>query len=241
MRGILPAPAPPCLMPDCCAMLLRVTNPSELAAWRRTQRETLLRQRMAMARDLRDHYGRAISRRLLQCFAPAAGTVVGIYWPIKGEFDPRFVARQWRQAAVRTALPLVIGRDMPLEFRLWSPGVTMLPGAFGLPRPQGTPHVTPHMLLMPPVGWDALGYRLGYGAGYYDRTLAAMPRSTLKIGVGFECSRINSIDPQAHDIAMDFIVTEATVYLAGPQGLRPLDNADAVQRALRQWRELRAP
>lgn len=228
-------------MPDCWGMLLRMTHPAELAAWRSGQRNTLLRQRMAMARDLRGQYGRAISQRLLQCFAPAAGTVVGIYWPMKGEFDPRFVAWHWRQANVQSALPLVIGRDRPLEFRLWSPSVTMLPGPFGLPRPQGTPSVTPQLLLMPPVGWDELGYRLGYGAGYYDRTLAAMQQPPLKIGVGFECSRINSIDPQPHDIALDFMVTEAAVYEAGPHGVRPLDGAAAVQQALQRWRELNAP
>jgi 5-formyltetrahydrofolate cyclo-ligase len=123
---------------------------------------------------------------------------------------------------------VVVDRGRPLEFRLWSPTVPMLSGPFGLPRPQGTPSVVPQMLLMPPVGWDERGYRLGYGAGYYDRTLAAMQPPPLKVGVGFECSRIHTIDPQAYDIAMDFMITEAAVYAAGAQGLRPWKEADAV-------------
>lgn len=88
----------------------------------------------------------------------------------------------------------------------------MTKGVFDLPVPDGTMVVQPQALLIPPVAFDTRGYRLGYGGGYFDRTLASMTPQPLKIGVAFELSRIATIYPQCHDVAMDFIVTEARIY-----------------------------
>jgi len=110
-------------------------------------------------------------------------------------------------------------KGAPLQFREWWPGVGTTKGAFNLPVPNDTEVLTPQALLIPPIGFDLHGYRLGYGGGYFDRTLAAMAPQPLKIGVAFELSRISTIQPQPHDIPMDFIVTEAGVHVVGQAGL----------------------
>lgn len=177
-------------------------------------RAELLARRVAAPAAQRRAWDVRITERLLQAFPVRAPLVVGLYWPMRGEFDPRFVARTWRQAGARTALPVVHARGQALEFREWWPGAPLRPGVYGLPEPQGTAVVRPDVLLVPPVGFDPAGYRLGYGGGYYDRTLAQMDPPPLKIGVGYELSRLDSIGPLAHDIPMDILVTEAGVYPA---------------------------
>ena len=166
---------------------------------------------MAMPLAERRRANASITAWLLQAFPMRTGTVVGLYWPFKGEFDPRFVIRQWRAAGVRAALPVVVQKNAPLEFREWWPGVPTRKGVFELPVPVDTPLLRPDMLLIPPIGFDAQCYRLGYGGGYFDRTLAAMDPTPLKIGVAFELGRIATIHPQPHDIPMDLIVTETGV------------------------------
>ncbi len=195
------------------------TLPEEITRWRREQRAALLAQRMAVPADQRRLWGRAITNLLLGRFPVLEQSVVGFYWPFKGEFDPRFAIHELRAAGVRVALPVVLHKNAPLEFRAWWPGVPTSKGVFDLPVPDGTDVLRPTALLIPPVGFDALGYRLGYGGGYFDRTLAVMQPAPLKIAVGFELSRIATIRPQPHDIAMDFVVTEAGVYRTTAHGL----------------------
>ncbi len=195
------------------------TLPEEITHWRRKQRAALLAQRMAVPADQRRQWGRAITKLLLGRFPVLKQSVVGFYWPFKGEFDPRFAIHELRNAGARVALPVVLQKNAPLEFRAWWPGVSTRKGVFDLPVPDGTDLLRPTALLIPPVGFDALGYRLGYGGGYFDRTLAVMQPAPLKIAVGFELSRIATIRPQPHDIAMDFVVTEAGVYRATADGL----------------------
>lgn len=151
-----------------------------------------------------------MSEALLREVAPPQGSVVGFYWPMKGEFDPRPVIEHWRAAGCVAALPVVVRKLEPLEYRGWWPDVETRPGVFNLPEPQSRV-VVPDIVLMPPVGFDAKCYRLGYGAGYFDRTLAALAKPVLKVGVGREVGRIETIHPQPHDIPMDLVITEAGV------------------------------
>ena len=152
---------------------------------------------------------------------------------MKGEYDPRVAVLKLREGGSRTALPVVVQKAAPLEFREWWPGVETIPGVFNLPVPQ-SPAVTPAALLMPPVGFDAQGYRLGYGGGYFDRTLAARSPQPLKIGVAREVSRIPTIHPQAYDIPMDFVITPEGIHHATSGGLRRVDvsEADALAAAI---------
>ena len=141
-----------------------------------------------------------------------AGTV-GFYWPFKGEYDPRPLARLLHARGVRLALPVVVEQARPVAFRAWWPGMRTRPGIWDIPVPDEGDWVRPEVLLVPLLGFDLRGYRLGYGSGYYDRTLAAaMPSPPLAIGVGFEIGRLETIHPQPHDVPMDLIVTERQVF-----------------------------
>jgi 5-formyltetrahydrofolate cyclo-ligase len=103
-------------------------------------------------------------------------------------------------------LPVVVEKAQPLIFRPWSPGVAMANGVWNIPIPaEGNP-VYPDTLLVPLVGFDGKNYRLGYGGGFYDRTIAAMPRRPRTIGIGFACGRLRSIFPQPHDVPLDEFV-----------------------------------
>jgi len=106
------------------------------------------------------------------------------------------------------ALPVVVEKAKPLIFREWWPGISMNHGVWNIPVPAAGEPVEPDALLVPVVGFDRRRYRLGYGGGYYDRTLAALSAKPRAVGVGFELSQLATIYPQPHDIPMDLIVTE---------------------------------
>src|SRR5690606_2765229 len=128
-------------------------------------------------------------------------------WPIKGEIDVRSLIAD----DSRTSLPDVVAERAPLGFWKWRPGMRPGSGVWDIPIPAERNVVHPSVLLVPLVGFDSAGYRLGYGGGYYDRTLAAMSPKPIAIGVGFEIGRLATIHPQLHDIPMDAIATEAGV------------------------------
>ena len=194
----------------------------DIQGWRDARRAELLAVRVAVPALQRRKWNEAVTQLLATHFPMLQGMVIGAYWPFRGEFDPRFLMRQLRNGGSRLALPVVVSKNAPLQFREWWPGAPTVKATLGLPVPVGTELLEPQALLIPPVGFDERGYRLGYGGGFFDRTLAAARPQPLKIGVGFELSRIPTIRPQAHDVAMDFIVTEAGVYSVGAGGLVPL-------------------
>lgn len=181
----------------------------ELAVWRRQQREQLLQQRLQAGGPQRREWNEAITPVLCSLLPAAPDTVFGLYWPFKGEFAIRSLMRQLHERGGCPALPHVVQPKQPLQFLRWHPDVEMVRGVYNIPVPQGTSEVTPEVLVVPLVGFDSAGYRLGYGGGYYDRTIASMQPRPLLIGVGYELSRLATIYPQPHDIPMDHIVTEA--------------------------------
>ena len=202
-----------------------VNMASEVRLWRDARRSEMLSARCAVPTAQRRQWDQVITQRMQTQFPALGGMVVGGYWPFRGEFDPRFLLRLLRHDGSRVALPVVVLKNAPLQFREWWPGAPMVKTVLGLPMPDGTELLTPQALLIPPVGFDEQGYRLGYGGGYFDRTLAAMNPQALKIGVAFELSRMPTIRPQSHDIAMDFIVTENGLYSVVDGGLVLVDGA----------------
>ena len=158
----------------------------------------------------------ALSRRLLDALKRYEPACVGFYWPLPGEFDARAAIAIWlapggqRQAS----LPVVRTRGEALEFHAWAPDTPMKTGHHRIPEPVPQEVVVPDLLFVPCVGFDAQGYRLGYGGGYYDRTLASWPgkKKPITIGVACEACRIDALQREAHDIPLDMIVTEAACY-----------------------------
>jgi hypothetical protein len=112
------------------------------------------------------------------------------------------------------ALPVVVQQRHPLQFRPWTPGCTMELGVWNIPIPDTRERVTPRLLVAPVVGFDPERYRLGYGGGFYDRTLAALQRPRTVIGVGFDSQALATIHPLQHDIKMDRIITESGIRLS---------------------------
>ncbi len=185
--------------------------PADLAQWRKTMRAELIARRMAIAPEQRREWSLGISLMLLHALPVRPEMVVGFCWPMQGEYDARPLMRLLRGQGVRCALPVVVQRDAPLVFRHWAPGAPMKKGALGIAYPDATPQVVPQVLLIPLVGFGRAGDRLGYGGGYFDRTLAALEPQPLSIGVGFELARIETSFPQAHDVLLDAIVTESNL------------------------------
>ncbi|HUO93327.1 MAG TPA: 5-formyltetrahydrofolate cyclo-ligase [Rhizomicrobium sp.] len=182
-------------------------QPADIAAWRKAERARLLEARLAM--PLGDF--RAASDAVMQMLlarAPRAGTV-GCYWPFRREPDCLPFMRAMLRAGVRVALPVVTAREQPLAFRPWTEQTKMEKGPWEILHPAEGAAVTPDLLVVPLLGFDDAGYRLGYGAGYYDRTLASLTPRPRTIAVGFESSRLETIFPQPHDIPMDTILTES--------------------------------
>jgi len=217
-----------------------MTLSPELVQWRKTQRSALLERRRAASAADHARWSAAIEAQLRQAFALDAPWVVGFCWPYQAEFDARPFAAWLRARGVQTALPVVVAKGQPLEFRAWWPGVAMAPGVYDIPVPVGTDVLVPDVLLVPPVGIGPAGDRLGYGGGFFDRTLAAITPPPITIATAFELSRVATTHPQAHDILMDLVVTETGVQGLENGVLQGLDLAQAAARmqALAQARGL---
>lgn len=184
----------------------------EVARWRRAERARLngVRQELGQA-------GRAeVSARigghlaaLLSGWALPRGCVLSGYWPIKGEFDLRPVLADQHRAGVTIALPVVETRAAPLVFRRWTPETRMVRGDWGIPvPPPEADALIPEYALAPCLGWDGDCFRLGWGGGYFDRTLGALSKRPVTIGIALAAARLATIFPQPHDIPLDHILTE---------------------------------
>jgi 5-formyltetrahydrofolate cyclo-ligase len=198
-----------------------------LKSWRRAQRERLIRERSLLDSVTLERWRHCIDGFLERSFPGLAGRRVAFCWPVKNEYDARHLARTLRNRGSLTALPVVVAPRQPLVFREWHPGVELARGALDIPYPVNSPPVVPEAVLLPMNGWDPQGYRLGYGAGFFDRTLASLARRPVVIGISYEQSRLDTIYPQAWDIPVDYVVTERGVYRRDPDGLAFLGEPQA--------------
>src|SRR5688500_5564977 len=202
-------------------------DPTALKAWRRSERERLIAARLAINPEMLDSWRRRMDGYLERSFPGLAGCRLAFCWPIKGEYDARHLARTLRARGALTALPVVVAPRTPLAFREWHPGIELAKGALDIPYPVGSEQVTPEAVLLPMNGWDAQGYRLGYGAGFFDRTLASLAKKPLVIGVSYELANMDTIYPQSWAIPVDYLVTERGVYRRDPEGLAYLGEPQA--------------
>jgi len=199
----------------------------ELKTWRKAMRERLVAARMAVASADIERWRRRIDGYVERSFPGLAGRRLAICWPIRNEYDARHLAKTLRSRGTVTALPVVVAPKAPLVFREWHPGVPLAVGALDIAYPVGSPELVPDAVLLPMNGWDQGGYRLGYGAGFFDRTLASFAKRPVTIGVSYELARLDTIHPQPWDIPMDYVVTERGVYRRDPGGLAWLGEPQA--------------
>jgi len=197
-----------------------------LKHWRKAQRERLIAARLGIEPSVLDSWRRRIDAYLERSFPGLARCRLAFCWPIKGEYDARHLARTLRSRGALTALPVVVAPKAPLIFREWHPGIELVKGPLDIPFPPKSQQLTPDAVLLPMNGWDGAGYRLGYGGGFFDRTLASLDKKPLTIGVSYELARLDSIVPQPWDIPMDYVVTERGVYRRDPEGLAFLGEPD---------------
>lgn len=183
-----------------------------------------LRKRLLQARADTSAQGRAnasLAARLREALSRYAPHTVGFYWPLDGEFDARAMIGEWlaHDARRQAALPVVAMKGHALRFHAWTPSTPMRIGHHRILEPDQTQPVLPDLLLVPCVGFDDDGYRLGYGGGYYDRTLAAWPGAVLPVtvGIAYEACRA-ALPREAHDVPLDAIVTDAGLF-ASPRGI----------------------
>ena len=186
---------------------------ADKSSWRRH----LVDQRLRMG----DHEDRSdwLQRVLRVWLVERSDTVIGAYWPIKGEFDVLPALFRWQEAGREgdaleapiqrgIGLPVMNPEDKTLKFHAWYPGCPMEPDAYSIPKPKGAEILVPTLLFVPCVGYGPGGYRLGYGGGFYDRTLAQLTPRPFTVGLGFANAFLPDLEPEPHDIPLDAIFNE---------------------------------
>jgi 5-formyltetrahydrofolate cyclo-ligase len=204
---------------------------------KQSARKSLIEKRL----NLPDRLQRAemLQRVLRIWLVGRPDTVIGAYWPIKGEFDPLPALYRWQEDALlapslggwpvsadappmagdslakqlprKIGLPVVNKQTRTLSFHAWYPGCPMAEDAYGIPKPKDTEEVVPTVLLVPCVGWGPGGYRLGYGGGFYDRTLASYAPKPVTVGLGYSLGALPDLQPEPHDVPLDAILSEQGV------------------------------
>ena len=170
------------------------------------------KRRAAFHPSLRNEAAKAAAVHFFEAVPIAKGEVVAGYWPIRDEMDIKSVVARLMDAGQPVCLPVVLGDEQPLELRLWEDGAPLYEAGFGTLAPaEEAPRAAPDVIIMPLLGFDKHGTRLGYGGGYYDRTLAWLAKRPRLIGFAFALQEVDHIPRDAHDVPLDAIVTEQGV------------------------------
>lgn len=196
-------------------------GPASWTEWRREQRQRLLAARNALPSAARHALSDRVIANLDRAVRDLSVTTLGLYWPIKREID----LLQWagalsRERNIALALPVITAPRQPLAYCLWQPGAPLTPGVWSIPEPAEKRPVVPEVVIAPLVGFSGC-WRLGYGGGYFDRTLAARDPAPIAIGIGFDAGELPDFAPQNHDVAMKLIVTESRIIKQRLAGTRP--------------------
>jgi 5-formyltetrahydrofolate cyclo-ligase len=166
--------------------------------------------RAAIQNSTRAAAAKAVATHFFSAVALKPTDVVAGYWRIKDEMDCQPILIRLMDSFQPVCLPVVLGDDQPLELRLWEQGAALYEAGFGTLAPSElAPHVEPDVIVMPLLGFDQHGTRLGYGGGYYDRTLERLGKRPRLVGIAFAAQELDHIPREAHDVPLDMIVTEA--------------------------------
>ncbi len=199
-----------------------MTSPHDLVRRKASLRVAAVRRRAAMPGAYARQAAVAIAARLADELEMPAGATIAGYWPLAGELDPRPAMARLRARGHPLALPRLAGRRQPLQFLAWDRGDELVPGTFDLrePHPSRPPRV-PDVVLAPLLAFDHHGGRLGYGMGYYDRTLEhlrAQGRRPLAIGLAFAAQQVDEVPVGPQDVVLDGVVTERALHRFLPPG-----------------------
>ena len=203
---------------------------------KQSQRKALVQARLDMPDRLEK--AELLQRVMRIWLVGSTHEVIGAYWPIKGEFDPLPALYRWQEDAIlsldsdsnmppvqantaqlatesiasrsprKIGLPVVDKVQKTLVFHAWYPGCPMEEDAYGIPKPKDTEIVVPTLLFVPCVGYGPGGYRLGYGGGFYDRTLATLLPKPATVGLGYTQGWLPDLEPEAHDMALDALLND---------------------------------
>ena len=191
---------------------------------KRALRMELARRRDNLGEKNRGEASETIARIAVELFRsheliPAGfGPVVSGFFPFRSELDCRPLLSALIDAGCITALPVIVAADKPLTFRQWAPGEPLEPGVWNIPVPPVDATIlVPDILLVPLLGFDNVGYRIGYGGGFYDRTLASLKsdKKIITIGLAFAAQEIDEVPREAHDMALDWVLTETGLIRIG--------------------------
>jgi 5,10-methenyltetrahydrofolate synthetase len=204
-----------------------------------TARKTLIEQRLNLPD--RQQRADLLQRVMRIWLVGRDDAVIGAYWPIKGEFDPLPALYRWQEDAIlgqdsrenlavalegraesatenianrsprKIGLPVVDKLHKTLTFHAWYPGCPMEEDAYGIPKPKDTEVIVPTLLFVPCVGYGPGGFRLGYGGGFYDRTLATLQPKPITVGLGYSHGWLPDLEPEPHDVALDAILNDKGV------------------------------
>jgi len=180
-------------------------------------RQSLVQQRLQL--DDRLARNEALQRVMRVWLVERPDEVIGAYWPIKGEFDPLPALFRWQEAGMEAdaqgarrrrqiGLPVINKVTKTLTFHCWYPGCPMEEDAYGIPKPKDTEVIEPTLLFVPCVGYGPGGYRLGYGGGFYDRTLSELRPKPFTVGLGYTQGFLPDLEPEPHDIPLDAILND---------------------------------
>ncbi len=216
MTDTKPPASSPCLAAELDPAFVDPEQATDVARWRTAERARLLDERLTMVIEDRHVASAAIAdhldRLLAERFGSVKGLTISAWWPIKAELNLRTWLTGLAARGAQAALPIVATKGAPLIFRPWTADTKMERGFWNIPVPAEGPEVHPDVTLAPVVGWDDAAYRLGYGGGYFDRTLAALSPRPFAIGIGLDEAHIPTIFPQPHDIPMQLIVTQSGIH-----------------------------
>ena len=166
--------------------------------------------RAALSPGSRAEAAASVAQYFFDSIALVPGQVVAAYWRIRDELDCQPILVRLMDSNQTVVLPVVMGPDQPLQMRVWEQGASLYEAGFGTLAPSElAPRAEPDMVLMPLLGFDSQGTRLGYGGGYYDRTLAQMKKSPKLIGLAFAAQELDAIPRDSHDVPLDVVITEA--------------------------------
>ena len=178
-------------------------------------KRVLRRQLQAERQGLLDRHQRSVQlQEVLRVWLLARQeSTLGAYWPIKGEFDALPALYRWSEAheGRRIGLPVIEREAKQLHFHVWYPGCPMEDDAYGIPKPKDTEAFHPQLLLVPCVGYGNEGLRLGYGGGFYDRTLASLEPPPVTVGLAFSHAFVPWLLAEPHDMPLDAILTDEGV------------------------------